>query len=140
MTEHRVEEDCSDSDDDYDVEQLVEEALKNAQASLEYEIEERPTDTTENDCVAAFMSSGCGCKRSNGECSTKFSNEYVSSVRCTCAELSRNELDMVILGQLLEQRRRRKSRQQIAHHIPAPRQTHLCQDVSLFARHWGKEV
>ena len=46
-------------------------------------------------------SKGCGCKRDGGKpCSAAFSREQFEYSRMQCAELSRAELDMAILGQL----------------------------------------
>ena len=49
------------------------------------------------------MLAGCGCRKGGGgkQCCTQFSREYILSVRQSCAELVRSELDLVILGQLL---------------------------------------
>ena len=59
VTEVHVEEEYDDSDgdsdDENDVNHLVQEVLKKAQATLEYEIENHPTDVAENDCVCPFM-------------------------------------------------------------------------------------
>ena len=47
------------------------------------------------------MTSGCGCTKARGmQCCEQFSPEYVTSARETCAEHTRSELDMAILGQL----------------------------------------
>ena len=47
------------------------------------------------------MQKGCGCKRNEGKpCYTLFSRDHYDSVRIQCRELSRDELDLVILGQI----------------------------------------
>ena len=45
---------------------------------------------------------GCGCKKGGDgkQCCTQLSREDILSARQSCAELTRSELDMVILGQL----------------------------------------
>ena len=45
----------------------------------------------------------CGCKRGLGSqpCSSQFSTEHLLSVRVSCSELTRSELDMVVMGQLM---------------------------------------
>ena len=48
--------------------------------------------------MSNFISRGCGYVK---RCSLQFSLEYVTSVRRRCAELSRGELDMAILGQVM---------------------------------------
>jgi hypothetical protein len=59
-------------------------------------------DDMEDKLVSEFMRSGCGCTKDKGKpCSQLFSPEYVKSVRASCVELTRGELDMVILGQLV---------------------------------------
>ena len=68
-------------------------------SSVDYDV--RNVDTQEDDLVTKFMTSGCGCSQFNGkECSIQFTNEHVSQARGRCLELSHNELDMVLLGQL----------------------------------------
>ena len=49
------------------------------------------------------MLAGCRCKKGGGgkQCCTEFSQEYILSVRLSCAQLTRSELDLVILRQLL---------------------------------------
>ena len=62
----------------------------------------RPMDDMEDKLVSEFIRSGCGCTKDKGKpCSQLFSPEYVKSVRASCAELTREELDMVIVGQLV---------------------------------------
>ena len=51
--------------------------------------------------LTAFLEEGCGCKRNGGKpCYTSFSREQYETSRMQCAELSRTELDLVILGQI----------------------------------------
>ena len=60
-----------------------------------------PTDTLEHELVTQFMTSGCGCKKARGtQCYQQFSQEYVTFMRQSCAELTHFELDMAILGQI----------------------------------------
>ena len=66
-------------------------------SSVDYDV--RDVDTQEDDLVTKFMTSGCS--QFNGkECSIQFTNEHASQARGRCLELSHNELDMVLLGQL----------------------------------------
>ena len=53
--------------------------------------------------VMAMLESTCGCKKglSSQPCSTQFSADHLMSVRSSCSELSRSELDMVVMGQLM---------------------------------------
>ena len=51
--------------------------------------------------LTAFLEEGYGCKRNGGNsCSTSFSREHYEISRMQCAELSKAELDLVILGQI----------------------------------------
>ena len=60
-----------------------------------------PTDALEHEAVSQFMTSGCGCTKAKGRpCCEHFSQEYVASMRQSCAELTHTELDMAILGQI----------------------------------------
>ena len=59
------------------------------------------SDNREHELVSQFMTSGCGCTKARGtQCCQQFSQEYIMSVRQSCAELTRSELDMAILGQI----------------------------------------
>ena len=53
--------------------------------------------------MSDFMLTGCGCKKVGGgkQCYTQFSREYIVSIRQSCADLTRSELDLAIMGQLL---------------------------------------
>ena len=59
------------------------------------------TQTDTDPKLTAFLEEGCGCKRNSGKpCYTSFSWEQYEASRMRCAELSRSELDLVILGQI----------------------------------------
>ena len=73
------------------------------------------------------MESTCGCKKGfrYKPCSSQFSTDHVMSVRASCSELTRSELDMVVMGQMMagmnddtttnsESRHRAKVRQRVA--------------------------
>ena len=96
----------ADEDDDLcglvNTDEYVQEALDRARIHSDIAIELLPTDIKEDKVVSDFMSIGCGCKKGIGgkPCSTQFSQEYLVSTRQSCAELSRSELDLVILGEL----------------------------------------
>ena len=52
--------------------------------------------------VKQFMDGGCGCQLYNGgPCSEEFTLDHVLGMRSKCCELSRNDLDMILLGQLM---------------------------------------
>ena len=54
-------------------------------------------DQREKEVVTEFVAKGCACTRS---CLSQFSLEEISTTRAECAELTRDELDMAILGEL----------------------------------------
>ncbi len=54
-------------------------------------------DETEHGGIHTFLEKGCGCL---GKCSERFSPNDVLQLRSDCRELTRTELDLVILGQL----------------------------------------
>ena len=64
---------------------------------------ERPTtQNSDEDVCAEFVRRTCGCKKANGmPCSSLFSVEHYITLRAQSALLTRNELDMVILGSLM---------------------------------------
>ena len=52
--------------------------------------------------VDAFLAVGCGWSRAGGQpCPALFSKEHYEDVRQSCQELSRNELDMIVMGQIM---------------------------------------
>lgn len=59
-------------------------------------------DKKEAETVRNFMDNGCGCQLLGGQsCSLQFTPDHVSTVRTSCCDLSRTELDMVVLGQMM---------------------------------------
>ena len=54
-------------------------------------------DQKEEEAITKFFQDGCGCIE---KCSSYFDEEMVRMMRNDCTELSRNELDLYILGQL----------------------------------------
>ena len=52
--------------------------------------------------VVTFVQKTCRCLKWKGKpCSSQFSTEYLGDTRSSCFELQKNELDLLILGQLL---------------------------------------
>jgi len=55
----------------------------------------------ENECVNKFFSNGCGCLKIHGKpCSNVISRDSAVMYREHCLELSKEETDLVIKGQL----------------------------------------
>ena len=78
--------------------QQVQEALQNLTSARDIQVLLRPCDTEEEEMVAQFASAGCGCSK---KCSSQFSVDYVRDIRAQYYDLTRSELDMVLLGQLM---------------------------------------
>ena len=60
------------------------------------------TTSIQGNDLAKFLAKGCGCKKACGRpCYTLFPKEHYQEIRWQCAELTRNELDMVLMGQIM---------------------------------------
>ena len=58
-------------------------------------------DDKESLAVSQFTSKGCGCTLCNGKpCSSQFTTEYITTYRNACLDLTHNELDLFLMGQL----------------------------------------
>jgi len=58
------------------------------------------TTSISDNALAMFLAKGCGCKKACGRpCYTLFTKEHYQETRWQCAELTRNELDMVLMRQ-----------------------------------------
>ncbi len=56
----------------------------------------------ENEAVVSFLQRGCGCHKIRGTaCSKLYTIDYLLGMRCSCFELAKHDLDMVLLGQLM---------------------------------------
>ena len=64
--------------------------------SSSFTIEQSPSDIEEDDKVSIFLAKQC-C---NTHCHTQFSREEISEHRDMCAQLTKTELDMVIMGKM----------------------------------------
>ena len=57
---------------------------------------------SETKLAEEFVAKGCGCTFLKGEqCCQQFSTEFITEVRSQCLSLSRDELEMAILGQIM---------------------------------------
>ena len=55
----------------------------------------------EDEEVTSFVRDTCGCKLANGSpCSKQFTVTHITKMRMACNELSHDELDMALLGQI----------------------------------------
>ena len=82
-----------------DTEEIAREILLHSQDII---CDSRPILCDEESMITSFLEKTCGCKLSpvNHPCSSKFSKESIQSSRDSCAELSHNELDILIMAQL----------------------------------------
>ena len=61
-------------------------------------VSQRPTDIEEETACQTFFNQGCGCQ---ARCSEQFPELHYRAIRNDMAELSKQEMDLVIMGQLL---------------------------------------
>jgi len=63
----------------------------------------RELDDKENDLVKEFASRDCGCDfgPKKTPCSMRFSVEHYQSLRATFSEMSHDELDLFVMGQVM---------------------------------------
>ena len=92
-----------DEDDGLENADIFDKIVNNvARGNTNVEIEPTLSDQKELTIVEDFIKRGCGCKLLKGSpCCEQFSNEYIMSVQSQCLSLSRDELDLVILGQIM---------------------------------------
>ena len=87
-----------------DIEQAVEEASYTVSVSGLEDIDIIEDDVSrdmEERQITRFLSRGCGCKLNDGSgCHTLFSESQLRVLRDECMGLSRDEMDMVVMGQL----------------------------------------
>ena len=135
------------SDDEHEhltTEQQVEEALQHLPSASDISVELRPCEKTEELLVDQFVREGCGCSR---KCSAQFSINHIRDVRDECYryQLSRDELDTVLLGQLMASPQQHCSgvpppaerKTEKVHHFPPCRHACVWQD---FAHNWLEEA
>ena len=93
---------ADDTDDDEqgplrDTTECIEEALGDLQREGIVALDVSNVERKEEEKVELFMRDGCGCKLN---CHQTLGKEAIVARRNDCAELSKQELDLVILGQL----------------------------------------
>lgn len=93
---------ASDAEDDEqgpltDITQRVEEALGDLQREGIVALEVTTEEREEEEKIELFFRNGCGCKQN---CHQRLGRHTVETRRNCCAELTKAELDLVILGQL----------------------------------------
>ena len=87
---------------DAEVDAEVTEALAHVSSISDINVELSSYDIQEKDSVVTFMEAGCHCKLWNGkDCFLQVSPSEVEEVRLSCLALSKSELDMVVMGQII---------------------------------------
>ena len=77
-------------------------SLQSSALSCLANVDFRPEDVDEGKNVLSFFEEGCGCSKWNGKnCIHQFSQAHVSDVRLQCFQLTHQEQDMMVFGQLL---------------------------------------
>ena len=66
-------------------------------------VETRLTDDQEERCIREFVDKGCGCDYgpNKSQCSLIFPADHYRGLRATFAELSHDELDLLVTGQIM---------------------------------------
>ena len=127
-------EDCEEEVSDIvDTEEIIEQAI--SVASIQPPI----VDAAESDTtIPRFMTDGCVCEHNNGQpCSNLFTAEQLQESQLECKELSRDKLDLVILGKLVAFLRVDKARpQQRAHFLHEGQK--VCKNTFLFLHGIGE--
>ena len=108
-------------------------------------------ENDEEACIQDFVVKGCGCDigPSRSQCSRLFPIEHFRSIRSTFAELSHDELDLVVMGQVMAHTF--QSTSVVGHHNSSPTErkityTHfyhqghrVCKRTFLFVHTIGKK-
>ena len=81
----------------HDTQEQIEETLTSLQEGESMLIEASEYDERESRLVNTFLEDGCGCKL---KCRINMGRERIELHRGRCAELTKSELDMAVLGQL----------------------------------------
>ncbi len=85
-------------------------------------LDDSPTDVMDYHSISEFFDNGCGCSKWNGKnCVKQFSVSHIQEIRMQCQELSRSELDLVILGQFLALMNNHDTVSVESHHRATPR-------------------
>ena len=85
-----------------DTEFLVAEAMSRLPPGAEVSLELRPCDIDEDRVVEDFMRRGCSCRKWGGKpCSEQFSVDYIRETRLSFKDLTREQLDLILMGQLI---------------------------------------
>jgi hypothetical protein len=85
-----------------DREQIVQEAMRRIPPREEVLLQLRECEISDNNLVHNFLEKTCLCRKWDGKaCSQQFSEKYVTDIRLSCKGLTKPELDMFVMGQLV---------------------------------------
>ena len=133
----------SDREEDINQDGLVAEALNRLPSSMSSNIQS--ASNQQEQVVLTFIRKTCGCLKWKGKpCSSQFSAEYLGDTRSSCFELQKNELDLLILGQLLALSNScsavttdngNPTPRERTHRLLPPRTSYLCNNLSFPSWH-----
>lgn len=71
--------------------------------ACDIEIQARPLDVEEEELIKTFVDRGCSCDLGPNKtpCCKSFSVEHYLSLRCAFAEMTHDELDLIVMGQIM---------------------------------------
>ena len=96
------EEVVDEQEEEHDGSDLEATALSMLSALCDTEVTFRPSDIEEEQLVAMFLDGGCGCAKWKGQnCIRQCARSDIQESRSQCQQLSRGELDMLIMGKLV---------------------------------------
>ena len=75
-----------------------EENMETQQTQEDDYLEWREIDDHEGEAIRQFLRTGCGCRWS---CCSKFDRAHYQKMRDQCSELTHDELDLVLMGQIM---------------------------------------
>ena len=101
-------------------------------------IDQRELDEAEEQLIQQFVRDGCKCDHgpNHSPCCTSISADHFRSVRCQMTELTHDELDLVVMGQVMARMLLCgdvpwAGERQVLHRVPSQRPKNLPEDVPL---------
>ena len=91
-------------DEDLTAAEIVEAGIAHGQLDVDsIPIDQRELDSAEEHIIQRFVRDGCKCDLgpNRGPCSSSITVDHFHSVRCQMAEMTHDELDLVVMGQVM---------------------------------------
>ena len=91
-------------DEDLTAAEIVEAGIAHGQLDVDsVPIDQRELDSAEEQIIQRFVRDGCKCDLgpNRGPCSSSITVDHFRSVRCQMAEMTHDELDLVVMGQVM---------------------------------------